>query len=158
MVIDEEQHFGVGHKERLKEIALGSPCPDAVGDADPRTLQLALTGVREISIIATPPVDRLAVRTFVRPSIRSHRARGAAARTLSRRTSRSMSSARASRIWTRRRPSCARMVPGEIRDRARPDERDRTRRKMSAFYDGKYDILVSTNDRRIGPHIPPPIR
>ena len=51
----------------------------------PRTLQLALTGVRELSIIATPPVDRLAVRTFISPFERFARAGSAAARTLSRR-------------------------------------------------------------------------
>ncbi len=47
VVVDEEQHFGVSHKERLKTFARRGACVDADGDAIPRTLQLALTGVRE---------------------------------------------------------------------------------------------------------------
>jgi len=65
LIVDEEQHFGVSHKERLKQ--LRAEVRDAERHADPRTLQLALTGVRDLSIIASPPVDRLAVRTFVAP-------------------------------------------------------------------------------------------
>jgi len=67
VVIDEEQHFGVGHKERLKEMRAEVHVLTLSATPIPRTLQLALTGVRELSIIATPPVDRLAVRTFVTP-------------------------------------------------------------------------------------------
>ena len=67
MVIDEEQHFGVGHKEKLKALRAEVHVLTLSATPIPRTLQLALTGVRELSIIATPPVDRLAVRTFVTP-------------------------------------------------------------------------------------------
>jgi transcription-repair coupling factor (superfamily II helicase) len=67
LIVDEEQHFGVGHKERLKEIRAEVHVLTLSATPIPRTLQLALTGVRELSIIATPPVDRLAVRTFVTP-------------------------------------------------------------------------------------------
>ena len=67
VIIDEEQHFGVGHKERLKELRAEVHVLTLSATPIPRTLQLALTGVRELSIIATPPVDRLAVRTFVTP-------------------------------------------------------------------------------------------
>ena len=67
MVIDEEQHFGVGHKEKLKSLRAEVHVLTLSATPIPRTLQLALTGVRELSIIATPPVDRLAVRTFVTP-------------------------------------------------------------------------------------------
>lgn len=67
LVIDEEQHFGVGHKERLKEMRSDVHVLTLSATPIPRTLQLALTGVRELSLIATPPVDRLAVRTFVSP-------------------------------------------------------------------------------------------
>ncbi len=67
LVVDEEQHFGVAHKERLKEIRAEVHVLTLSATPIPRTLQLALTGVRELSIIATPPVDRLAVRTFVTP-------------------------------------------------------------------------------------------
>jgi transcription-repair coupling factor (superfamily II helicase) len=65
MVIDEEQHFGVGHKERLKEMRSEVHVLTLTATPIPRTLQLSLTGVRDLSIIATPPVDRLAIRTYV---------------------------------------------------------------------------------------------
>jgi len=68
LIIDEEQHFGVTHKERLKTLKSNIHVLTLTATPIPRTLQLALTGVKELSIIATPPVDRLAVRTFVLPT------------------------------------------------------------------------------------------
>lgn len=67
VIVDEEQHFGVKHKERLKELEAGVHVLTLTATPIPRTLQLALSGVREMSVIATPPVDRLAVRTFIMP-------------------------------------------------------------------------------------------
>ncbi|MGO9483381.1 MAG: transcription-repair coupling factor [Rhodomicrobium sp.] len=67
LIVDEEQHFGVGHKERLKQLREDVHVLTLTATPIPRTLQLALTGVREMSVIATPPVDRLAVRTFITP-------------------------------------------------------------------------------------------
>lgn len=67
LIVDEEQHFGVAHKERLKQIRAEVHVLTLSATPIPRTLQMALTGVRDMSIIATPPVDRLAVRTFVLP-------------------------------------------------------------------------------------------
>ncbi len=67
MIIDEEQHFGVAHKERLKQMRAEIHCLTMTATPIPRTLQLAMSGVRELSVIATPPVDRLAVRTYVAP-------------------------------------------------------------------------------------------
>ncbi|MBO4521520.1 MAG: transcription-repair coupling factor [Alphaproteobacteria bacterium] len=67
LIVDEEQHFGVAHKERLKQLRSNVHVLTLTATPIPRTLQMALTGVRELSIIATPPVDRLAVRTFVLP-------------------------------------------------------------------------------------------
>ena len=67
LVIDEEQHFGVAQKERLKRLRSEVHVLTLTATPIPRTLQMALTGVREMSIIASPPVDRLAVRTFVLP-------------------------------------------------------------------------------------------
>ena len=67
VVVDEEQHFGVKQKERLKQLRENIHVLTMTATPIPRTLQLALTGVRELSLIATPPVDRLAVRTFVLP-------------------------------------------------------------------------------------------
>src|SRR5260370_21860418 len=67
LLIDEEQHFGVAHKERLKQIRAAVHVLTLTAPPIPRTLQPALSGVRELSIIASPPVDRLAVRTFISP-------------------------------------------------------------------------------------------
>ena len=67
LIVDEEQHFGVKQKERLKELRAEVHVLTLTATPIPRTLQLALTGVRDMSLIATPPVDRLAVRTFVLP-------------------------------------------------------------------------------------------
>ena len=67
LIVDEEQHFGVAHKERLKELKANVHVLTLTATPIPRTLQLALSGVRELSIINTPPVDRLAVRTFITP-------------------------------------------------------------------------------------------
>ncbi len=65
MIVDEEQRFGVKHKERLKEIRADVHVLTLSATPIPRTLQMSLTGIRDLSIIATPPVDRLAVRTYV---------------------------------------------------------------------------------------------
>src|SRR3979411_1037711 len=67
LIVDEEQHFGVSHKEHLKQLRAEVHVLTLSATPIPRTLQLALTGVRDLSIIASPPVDRLAVRTFVAP-------------------------------------------------------------------------------------------
>ena len=67
LIIDEEQHFGVVHKEQLKKLRAGIHVLTMTATPIPRTLQLALSGVREMSVIATPPLDRVAVRSFVLP-------------------------------------------------------------------------------------------
>lgn len=67
LIVDEEQHFGVAHKERLKQLKSDVHILTLSATPIPRTLQLSLTGVKQLSIIATPPVDRLAARTFVMP-------------------------------------------------------------------------------------------
>jgi transcription-repair coupling factor (superfamily II helicase) len=67
VIVDEEQHFGVKQKEKLKNLRSEVHVLTLSATPIPRTLQLALSGVRELSLITTPPVDRLAVRTFVMP-------------------------------------------------------------------------------------------
>lgn len=67
LIIDEEQHFGVAHKEKLKNLKADVHVLTLTATPIPRTLQMSLTGVKQLSIIATPPVDRLAARTFVMP-------------------------------------------------------------------------------------------
>ncbi len=67
VIVDEEQHFGVVQKERLKELRADVHVLTLTATPIPRTLQMALAGVRDLSLITTPPIDRLAVRTFVLP-------------------------------------------------------------------------------------------
>src|SRR4029079_16313575 len=67
VIVDEEQHFGVAHKERLKALRAGAHVPTLTATPIPRTLQMAMSGLRELSVIQTPPIDRLAVRTYVTP-------------------------------------------------------------------------------------------
>jgi transcription-repair coupling factor (superfamily II helicase) len=67
LIIDEEQHFGVRHKERLKEIKADVHVLTLTATPIPRTLQMSLAGIRDLSLIATPPIDRLAVRTYIAP-------------------------------------------------------------------------------------------
>jgi transcription-repair coupling factor (superfamily II helicase) len=65
LIVDEEQRFGVTHKERVKQLKNEIDVLTLSATPIPRTLQLAVSGMRELSIIATPPTDRRAVRTFV---------------------------------------------------------------------------------------------
>jgi transcription-repair coupling factor (superfamily II helicase) len=65
LVIDEEQRFGVAHKEKLKQLRTEVDVLTTTATPIPRTLYMSLTGVRDISIIDTPPSDRLPVETFV---------------------------------------------------------------------------------------------
>ncbi len=67
VIVDEEQHFGVKQKEKLKDLQRDIHVLTLTATPIPRTLQLSLTGVRDLSIIATPPVDRLTIRTFITP-------------------------------------------------------------------------------------------
>src|SRR2546425_5176805 len=65
VVIDEEQWFGVRHKERLKQLRTQVDVLTLTATPIPRTLQMALSGLRDLSTIETPPPDRLAIRTQV---------------------------------------------------------------------------------------------
>ena len=65
LIIDEEQHFGVRHKEKLKKLRSDVHVLTLTATPIPRTMQLAMTGVKDLSIIATPPIDRRSIETFV---------------------------------------------------------------------------------------------
>jgi len=67
VIVDEEQRFGVTHKERLKALRADVHVLTLTATPIPRTLQMAMSGIRELSVIQTPPVDRLAVRTYIMP-------------------------------------------------------------------------------------------
>jgi transcription-repair coupling factor (superfamily II helicase) len=144
LIIDEEQHFGVAHKEKLKAMREGVHVLTLSATPLPRTLQLSLSGVREMSLIATPPTDRLAVRTFIMPfdsvvireAIQRERFRGGQIFCVAPRVEDLDSLAeRLTSIV----PD-ARLV--QAHGRLTPTELERV---MTEFSDGKYDILLSTN-------------
>jgi transcription-repair coupling factor (superfamily II helicase) len=153
VIIDEEQHFGVAHKERLKELRAEIHVLTLSATPIPRTLQLALTGVRELSIIATPPVDRLAVRTLITPfdelivreALLRERYRGGQSFYVCPRIE---DIEEVTAFLRSQAPECkfvvahGQMAAGELEE------------KMSAFYEGKYDILVSTAIVESGLDIP----
>ncbi|GCE79203.1 transcription-repair coupling factor [Komagataeibacter oboediens] len=144
LIVDEEQHFGVAHKEKLKALREDVHVLTLSATPLPRTLQLALTGVREMSLIATPPTDRLAVRTFIMPfdsvvireAIQRERFRGGQVFcVVPRIEDLDRMAARLHEIV----PD-ARLV--QAHGRLTPTELERV---MTEFSDGKYDILLSTN-------------
>jgi transcription-repair coupling factor (superfamily II helicase) len=153
VVIDEEQHFGVGHKERLKDLRAEVHVLTLSATPIPRTLQLAMTGVREMSIIATPPIDRLAVRTFVSPfdalivreALLRERYRGGQSFYVCPRIEdldEAASFLRQNVPETKFVLAHGQMAASELED------------KVGAFYDGKYDILLSTSIVESGLDIP----
>ncbi len=153
VVVDEEQHFGVAHKERLKELRAEVHLLTLSATPIPRTLQLAMTGVRDLSIIATPPVDRLAVRTFVSPfdalivreALLRERYRGGQSFYVCPRIE-DLDEAAA---FLRQNVPEAKFVTAHGQMAATELED-----KIGAFYDGKYDILLSTAIVESGLDIP----
>jgi transcription-repair coupling factor (superfamily II helicase) len=153
LVIDEEQHFGVAHKEKLKMLRSEVHVLTLTATPIPRTLQLALTGVRDLSIIASPPVDRLAVRTFVSPfdpitvreALLREKYRGGQAFYVCPRIE---DLAGAKDFLDKNVPEVRVAVAhGQMPATALDDI-------MSAFYDGKYDVLLSTTIIESGLDIP----
>ncbi|MGF7161333.1 transcription-repair coupling factor (superfamily II helicase) [Rhodoligotrophos appendicifer] len=153
LVVDEEQHFGVKHKERLKELRANVHVLTLTATPIPRTLQLAMTGVRDLSLITTPPLDRLAVRTFISPFdpvtirealLREHY-RGGQSFFVCPRVS---DLAEMGEFLREHVPEVkfamahGQMAPTELED------------VMSAFYDRKFDILLSTTIVESGLDIP----
>jgi len=144
LIVDEEQHFGVSHKEKLKQLKADVHVLTLTATPIPRTLQLALTGVREMSLIATPPVDRLAVRTFISPfdgvvvreAIQRERFRGGQIFCVVPRIE------DMARMADRLREIVPEARTIEAHGRLAPTELERV---MTEFGDGKYDILLSTN-------------
>jgi len=153
VIIDEEQHFGVGHKERLKEMRAEVHVLTLSATPIPRTLQLAMTGVRELSLITTPPVDRLAVRSFISPfdplivreALLRERYRGGQAFFVCPR----IEDLEEAAAFLRENLHEAKFVIAHGQMSATELEE-----KMSAFYDGKFDILLSTTIVESGLDIP----
>ena len=65
LVVDEEQRFGVGHKERMKQLRKQVDCVAMTATPIPRTLHMSLSGIRDLSVIETPPKDRMAIQTYI---------------------------------------------------------------------------------------------
>ncbi|MCL6282018.1 transcription-repair coupling factor [Ruegeria sp. 2012CJ41-6] len=153
LIIDEEQHFGVAHKERLKQLRSDIHVLTLTATPIPRTLQLSLTGVRDLSIIGTPPIDRLAIRTYVsefdavtirEALLREHYRGGQSFYVVPRISDLPEIEA----FLKEQLPELTYMVAhgqmaaGELDDR------------MNAFYDGKYDVLLATTIVESGLDIP----
>ncbi|SMH47953.1 transcription-repair coupling factor [Mesorhizobium australicum] len=153
LIIDEEQHFGVKHKERLKELKSDVHVLTLSATPIPRTLQLALTGVRELSLIATPPVDRMAVRTFISPfdplvireTLLRERYRGGQSFYVVPRIS------DLKEIHDFLRETVPELKVATANGQMPAGELDDI---MNAFYDGQYDVLLSTTIVESGLDIP----
>ncbi|MEX0328672.1 MAG: transcription-repair coupling factor [Ruegeria sp.] len=153
LIIDEEQHFGVGHKERLKQLRSDVHVLTLTATPIPRTLQLSLTGVRDLSIIGTPPIDRLAIRTYVsefdavtiREALLREHYRGGQSFYVVPRIS---DLPEIEEFLKEQLPEITyvvahgQMAAGELDDR------------MNAFYDGKFDVLLATTIVESGLDIP----
>jgi transcription-repair coupling factor (superfamily II helicase) len=153
LVIDEEQKFGVQHKERLKSLRTDVHVLTLTATPIPRTLQLSLSGVRDLSIIGTPPIDRLAIRTYVsefdtitirEALLREHYRGGQSFFVVPR-----ISDMDEMVEWLKTEvpevsfiTATGQMAAGELDDR------------MNAFYDGKYDVLMATTIVESGLDIP----
>jgi len=153
LIIDEEQHFGVQHKERLKQLRTDIHVMTLTATPIPRTLQLSLSGVRELSVIGTPPVDRLSIRTYVsefdtvtlrEALLREHYRGGQSFFVVPR-----VADLPEIQAFLRDEvpevsvvTAHGQMAAGELDDR------------MNAFYDGKYDVLLATTIVESGLDIP----
>jgi len=153
VIVDEEQRFGVTHKERLKGLKADVHVLTLTATPIPRTLQMAMSGLRELSVIQTAPVDRLAVRTYVAPwdgvvireaLLREHYRGGQSFFVVPR-----IADLPDIEEFLRKEVpevkyvvAHGQMSPTEVEER------------MSAYYDKKFDVLVSTTIIESGLDIP----
>lgn len=153
VVVDEEQRFGVTHKERLKALKSDVHMLTLTATPIPRTLQMAMSGLRELSVIQTPPVDRLAVRTYVMPwdpvvlreaLLREHYRGGQSFFV----TPRIADLPDIEQFLREDVPEVRYVVAHGQMAASEVEER------MSAFYDKKYEVLVSTTIIESGLDIP----
>jgi len=153
VIVDEEQHFGVAHKERLKALRADVHVLTLTATPIPRTLQMAMSGLRELSVIQTPPIDRLAVRTYVTPwdgvvlreaLLREHYRGGQSFFVAPR-----IADLPDMEEWLRTQVPEVKFVTAHGQMSATQVEE-----RMSAFYDRKYDVLLSTTIVESGLDIP----
>lgn len=153
VIVDEEQHFGVTHKERLKKLRHEVHMLTLTATPIPRTLQLAMAGVRDMSLIATPPIDRLAVRSFISPfdpvmireALLREKYRGGQSFFI---VPRIADIAENVEFLQNQTPELrVIVVHGRLASRDLEE-------RMTAFYDGKSDVLLSTSIIESGLDIP----
>lgn len=153
VIVDEEQRFGVTHKERLKSLKTDVHVLTLTATPIPRTLQMAMSGLRELSVIQTPPVDRLAVRTYIMPwdevvireaLLREHYRGGQSFFVVPRIADLNEVEEflRTEVPEVKAIVAHGQMAAGEVEER------------MSAFYDKRYDVLLSTTIVESGLDIP----
>jgi transcription-repair coupling factor (superfamily II helicase) len=153
VIVDEEQRFGVTHKEKLKQLRADVHMLTLTATPIPRTLQMAMSGLRELSTIQTPPVDRLAVRTYVmewdemvvrEALLREHHRGGQSFIVVPR-----ISDMPELEEWLRTAVPEVKAIAAHGQMSASEIEE-----KMSAFYEGKYDVLLSTTIVESGLDLP----
>ena len=153
LIVDEEQRFGVMQKESLRNLRVGLDTLTLSATPIPRTLHMALTGIRDMSTMETPPEDRLAVRTHVGPYDQAL-TRQAILREIERNGQAFFVHNRIDNIQAVARV-LQETVPeariGIAHGRMREDELERT---MTAFADGEIDVLVSTTIVQLGLDMP----
>ncbi len=153
VLVDEEQRFGVTDKEKLKQLRADVHVLTLTATPIPRTLQMAMSGLRELSTIQTPPVDRLAVRTYVmewddltmrEALLREHHRGGQSFLVVPR-----IADMESLEQWLARQvpeitvvTAHGQMSPTEVEER------------MGAFYERRYDVLLSTTIVESGLDIP----
>ncbi len=153
VIVDEEQRFGVTHKEQLKALKTDVHMLTLTATPIPRTLQMAMSGLRELSVIQTPPVDRLAVRTYVMPwdpvvlreaLLREHYRGGQSFFVVPRITDLTdiEEFLRTEIPEVKYVTAHGQMSPTQVEER------------MSAFYEKRYDVLLSTTIVESGLDIP----
>lgn len=153
VIVDEEQRFGVKQKEQLKELKSNVHVLTLSATPIPRTLQMSLTGVKDLSLITTPPVDRLAIRTFVLPFdplvireaiLREHYRGGQTFYVVPRIGDMQEVEETLKELVPEVKIIAAhgQMSPTDLEDR------------MTAFYEGQYDVLLATNIIESGIDIP----
>ena len=153
VIVDEEQRFGVKQKERLKDLRKDVHVLTLTATPIPRTLQMALTGVRDMSLITTPPVDRLAIRSFVMPFdpvivrealMREHHRGGQSFIVCPRVKDIAEMEDLIKELCPELKLIAAhgQLASGDLEDR------------MTAFYEKKYDILLATNIIESGIDVP----
>ena len=153
VIVDEEQRFGVNHKEKLKQLRADVHMLTLTATPIPRTLQMAMSGLRGLSTIQTPPVDRLAVRTYVmewddmvmrEALLREHHRGGQSFIVVPR-----ISDMEQVESWLRQHVPEVRAVSAHGQMGATEIEE-----RMSAFYEGKYEVLLATTIVESGLDLP----